>query len=671
MELKDGLMVYYNPMKVIREVDNFRRQYTVEDYNALQEYYQSKTEQIHIVGEYAKKQLQNYIAANQFVEDYFSLDYDIFLSKYFSQRKGKIRRPITEEKFNRIFGELSTEQLEVVKDKKSDNILVAAGPGSGKTRVLVHKVASLLLMEDIKPVQFLMLTFSRPAALEFKTRLKDLVGRTAYYIDIFTYHGFAFELISKIGDLKRSKDILKNVKQAIINEEIPLDRIQAKSVIVVDEFQDVSQEEYNFILAIKNQAEKIRVIVVGDDDQNIYEFRGSNIRFMRDFIKDQKASQYFLTYNYRARHNLLAFSNLFLKTQFSSDRIKHNIPLLAHKQINGQIEIIQYTSNSLIFPLIKHIKSKTLKGSTAILTYTNSEAILISSFLKQEGLPAKLIAENNGFTLANLLELRTFTHWIFKTVRDDYGLILIEHWEVCKERLIKEYNKSGNLELIQRIIKDYEKSNPKKLKHTWKAYLKEIRIEDFYHPEKDKLLVSTMHKSKGKEFEHVFVLLNNYLTDTEEKKRVLYVAMTRAKDNLYIHTNNVNFPTEGIAALNYHRDDFQYPEPDTVILECGMQDIWLGFVKYSQVAYNIQQLKAGDILFPDTSDPFTLTDQHHNAVLKYSKAFKEKVSTFLEKGYAIHNAMAKYIVLWYDEESNREYRVVLGALRLKKQEVTL
>ena len=39
--------------------------------------------------------------------------------------------------------------------------MILAGPGSGKTKVLVHKIASLILTEDIKPEQFMMLTFSR------------------------------------------------------------------------------------------------------------------------------------------------------------------------------------------------------------------------------------------------------------------------------------------------------------------------------------------------------------------------------------------------------------------------------------------------------------------------------------------------------------------------------
>lgn len=89
-----------------------------------------------------------------------------------------------------IIGDLDTEQTNVIEDNKSDNILVYAGPGSGKTKVLVHKIASLLLIEDIKPEQFMMLTFSKAASLEFKYRVRDLVPEYSGLIKITTFQGF-------------------------------------------------------------------------------------------------------------------------------------------------------------------------------------------------------------------------------------------------------------------------------------------------------------------------------------------------------------------------------------------------------------------------------------------------------------------------------------------------
>jgi ATP-dependent DNA helicase RecQ len=89
-------------------------------------------------------------------------------------------------------------------------MVVAAGPGSGKTRVLVHKLASLLLMEDVKHEQLLMLTFSRAAATEFKKRLIGLVGNAANFIEIKTFHSYCFDLLGKgWHSIEKSDDILK------------------------------------------------------------------------------------------------------------------------------------------------------------------------------------------------------------------------------------------------------------------------------------------------------------------------------------------------------------------------------------------------------------------------------------------------------------------------------
>ncbi len=119
IELKSGLLVFYNPMKIVRHQENNRKKYTLDDFAQLSRFYQSKTEQIHIVGEYAKKQLRQQEEALQFVDDYFVLDYNDFLNKYFPGRRTKIRQAITEEQFEQIIKDLSPEQLEVVKDNKS------------------------------------------------------------------------------------------------------------------------------------------------------------------------------------------------------------------------------------------------------------------------------------------------------------------------------------------------------------------------------------------------------------------------------------------------------------------------------------------------------------------------------------------------------------------------
>jgi ATP-dependent DNA helicase RecQ len=191
IKIEGGFLVVYNKLTIDRLEKDNRKQYTNKDYEKLNQFYESKIQQIHIVGEYAKKMISDYKDALQFVEDYFQLNYSSFLRKYFPGSKiDDLKLKMTPRKFKQIFGELSARQLNIIKDNEAQYIVVAAGPGSGKTRVLVHKLASLLLMEDVKHEQLLMVTFSRAAATEFKKRLYKLIGNAAAFIEIKTFHSY-------------------------------------------------------------------------------------------------------------------------------------------------------------------------------------------------------------------------------------------------------------------------------------------------------------------------------------------------------------------------------------------------------------------------------------------------------------------------------------------------
>lgn len=156
MKLEGGFLVLYSGMEVKRLILDNKIRYKADDYRSLSEYYKQKIQQIHIVGEYANLMVKDYDAALQFVHDYFEMDFKRFIAKYFKgERTKEIDRNITPEKYHQLFGELSDMQAQIINDSDSRYIVVAAGPGSGKTRVLVHKSASLLLLEDIKHEQLL------------------------------------------------------------------------------------------------------------------------------------------------------------------------------------------------------------------------------------------------------------------------------------------------------------------------------------------------------------------------------------------------------------------------------------------------------------------------------------------------------------------------------------
>lgn len=240
IKIEGGFLVVYNRLNIDRIEKNNRILYKESDYEKLRTHYQNKVQQIHIVGEYARKMVENYKDALQFVDDYFRLNYSSFLNKYFpGSRQDDIQRTLTPAKFHQLFGALSPAQLEIIKAPKKvgempAHIVVAAGPGSGKTRVLVHKLASLLLTEDVKHEQLLMLTFSRAAATEFKKRLLELIGNAANFIEIKTFHSYCFDLIGKVGNLDQSDSVLETAIEKIKNGDIEPSRV-TKTVLVVDE----------------------------------------------------------------------------------------------------------------------------------------------------------------------------------------------------------------------------------------------------------------------------------------------------------------------------------------------------------------------------------------------------------------------------------------------------
>lgn len=662
MKLEGGFLVLYNGMEVKRLILDNKIRYKADDYKALSEYYKQKIQQIHIVGEYANLMVKDYDAALQFVRDYFGMDFKRFIAKYFKGERAKeIDRNITPDKYHQLFGELSDIQSTIINDADSKYIVVAAGPGSGKTRVLVHKLASLLLLEDVKHEQLLMVTFSRAAATEFKKRLMSLIGNAANFVEIKTFHSYCFDLLGKIGSLDGVENVVHDAAEMIANGEVEQGRI-TKSVLVIDEAQDMDANEFALIQALIRNNDDMRVIAVGDDDQNIYEFRGSDSVNMLSLINDYSAVRYEMVENYRSKANIVALANAFAGT--IQKRMKQT-PIEAIQTDNGIVQITRHTSDYLEEPIVRQIMETYHGGKACILTNTNDEALRVLGMLLKNGVRAKLIQSMDGFRLYNLAEVRFFLKMIDRNLGTS-PVISNEIWNKAKKELETVYADSTCLENIRNMISEFESINTySKYRTDLEEFIKESQYEDFYTDDKETIFVSTIHKSKGREFDSVYLLLSHVIPKDDTTRRQLYVGMTRAKENLYIHCNTGIFDRYQISNVEKRTDETQYPEPEEISLQLTHKDVVLDYFKDKKEI--IFKLRSGMKLSLNDGFLYAELDGRTARVAKLSKACVANIEQLEQKGYHPCGADVRFVVAWKGEDDTEETAVLLPNLFFKKR----
>lgn len=653
LKLEGGFLVLYSGMRIKRLILDNKIRYKLEDYKQLNEFYQQKIQQIHIVGEYANMMVRDYTQALQFVNDYFQMDYKKFLSQYFSgERAAEIERNITPRKYGQLFDTLSERQIEIIRDDSSKYIVVSAGPGSGKTRVLVHKLASLLLLEDIKHEQLLMLTFSRAAAIEFKQRLRDLIGNAANFIEIKTFHSYCFDLLGKIGNIQESDNIVKDAGELIRSGDVDLGRI-TKSVLVIDEAQDMDIHEYALIEALMERNEDMRVIAVGDDDQNIYQFRGSDSKYLRALITDHGAKPYALINNYRSCQSVVLFANQFVKA--ISGRMKSE-DIIAVSESAGEVKLIKHSGTNMETALVNDVLSVGANGTTCILTNTNQEALLILGILKQRNIPANLIHSIDGFDIYDIAEIRYFLKMLNK--ENNSPVISNNQWNSAVEALQGQYSNSACLPVIMNILHTFEETNEKKYRTDFEMFLHESKIEDFYKNEKSVITISTMHKSKGREFDNVYMLLGNVNMGSDEEKRKLYVGMTRAKKLLHIHYFGNVFDQYAEYATTDEIDPHTYPKPSEIILQHSHRDVYLDFFKDKKAL--ILRLKSGMHLTVKDNRLYIQENGKLMPVLQFSSKCNENVKQLIASGYMPYDSVIRFICAWKGKADTSESAVILA-----------
>ena len=676
MKLEGGFLVLYNAM-AIKRTKELRLRYKQEDYRMLNEFYKQKIQQIHIVGEYANLMVRDYDAALQYVQDYFQMDYHRFILKYFKgNREVEIERNVTPSKYKKLFGMLSKRQKEIIDDHESRCIVVAAGPGSGKTRVLVHKLASLLLLEDVKHEQLLMLTFSRAAATEFKQRLMELIGNVAHFVEIKTFHSYCFDLLGRVGNLDESGDVVKQASERIKNGEVEPNRI-SKTVLVIDEAQDMSKDDYDLVTALMKANEEMRVIAVGDDDQNIYEFRGSNSLYLYELTQTEHSRFFEMTENYRSFRHIVEAANDFARN--IRQRIK-STPIISMSQEDGEVKIVKHPYEIqekrvyMYQPILEDIirlqtscNQKATDGSSdkknetiSILTQTNEEAVIMLALLHSHSINAKLVQSMDGLRFWNLAEVRYFLKKIDQGLKETKSPIIPDNiWETAKHQTYQKYASCQALPYLRRSLQIFEQTNRAKYYSDLKEFVFESSVEDFCDITESDIVVSTIHKAKGHEFDHVLMLITHPEHPTDEILRRYYVGMTRAKQTLTIHTNGNLFDTLHTAQHLY--DAQAYDEPNEIVLQLSHKDVNLGFSKPHKDT--ILSLRSG---MPLTyHDHCLCLPSTSKDIAQFSIKMNEKIGKWELKGYKITTAKIRFIVAWKSKDApkdEKESAIVLADL---------
>lgn len=646
LNLEGGFMVLYNKLQIERLKDSKCR-YKKDDYHNLDDFYKQRIQQIHIIGKYANMMVSDRKRAVEYVHDYFVMEFKSFIKKYFDAKEEKrIGRNVSERKYNELLGGLTQTQSAIINDNESRFIVVPAGPGSGKTYVLVRKLASLILLEDVKSEQLLMLTFSRAAAVEFKKRLRDLIGNTAEYVEIKTFHSYSFDILGRKGSVDDSGHIVADAVEGILRGRVERSRI-TKSILVIDEAQDLGVQEFELVKELIRLNDDMRVIAVGDDDQNIYEFRGSDSGNMKSLITDYGASVYDMMENFRSSEAVVSISNNYVKGM--SNRLK-SAPIICRRSDRGCVRLIHHASLDYEQAIVNEILSGAPGGTVCVLAATNDDALVISALLNKSGRRARLIRSNDGFYLRDLAEFRFF----LDTIREfDAACLDNDTWTKSAEMVVEHFRGSECLEMFRNCLEAFNEECPgRKYISDFENFLLESRLEDFSKSRSSEIIVSTIHKAKGCEYDNVYISLKGLGDITDRERRMIYVGMTRAKNNLSVHYSNVNlFLDKSLQGLIIE-DNTVYGAPVEVLMQLSHRDVVLDIFKGCQDS--LPGLLSGTGLFVSGDYLYAETGGRRVKVLRFSSAFRTQLSRMVSKGYLPVKAKVRFQVFWSYEEPTGE-----------------
>lgn len=594
LHLARGKAVFRSAMRIQFDPEANRRQFSKTDYTELALHYKDKTIQIHVMAEYAKLALHKAQEAMRFIVDYFSLSWQEFVRRWFAGRKDVLELATTEAAHRRILTELRNPvQQAIVAARPENSQLILAGPGAGKTRVIVHRVAWLLRECMVQPEEIMVLTYNRSATAEIRSRLWQLVGRDAAGVAVQTLHSLAMRLTGtsyavamEQGESINFSDVIRQAttflqKAAPIgdgDDETSLARerlLAGLRFLLVDEYQDINGEHYALISALAGRSlqtehDRLSLMAVGDDDQNIYAFGGADVRYIRQFENDYQAQRFSLIENYRSTVHIINCASQVIAP--ARNRMKHEQELRIDQARRGQaaggdwarkdslaegrvhiLEVPPRDEQEAGIALAELERLYALRGDTggagrwghfAVLARRRNDLDALQALCRSRGIPVQrmddkppipLHSSREGAALLNLLRSEG-RHPARK--RMVLRANALDRWLRRYGPLPGETIDNPFLAALAQFIAETQAATP-----DGEVVVDDL-IDDLYEfdfsarksgtPSPNApLLLMTAHRAKGLEFDHVLILdTDGWQERGDEERRLFYVAMTRARQTL-------------------------------------------------------------------------------------------------------------------------------------------
>lgn len=546
-------------------------------------------------------------------------------SMLLSSMRDKVRATKATEFFDRFRTSEEPAQWAVSSVPADQNILVNAGPGAGKTFVLVGRIAHLIREHRVDPSQIVVLAFNRAVVFEIRRRIRDLfksLGYASYVgrLRVFTFHSFALRSLAResvdLTGVEMSNVVDVFAKRLASDPAFAVRVAAGARCILVDEFQDMNDGVYSIIRSLYEGTDrKAGVMVIGDDDQDILRWNRKengapnfSEKYFDDFERDfggENFSKHLLAVNFRSGSLIVERSQDmitgFFKRTDRSRRLKEGRLRARCAAIEGTCRGIDWKGGSWSnavessIPLLREMLS--VPGqTTAVLCRSNAEVADAHRRLSQH-FPHLAI---QGAANLNIADLRHVAVWL-DCLRDAA--------EQFDEKLTDELRERVRQTMLQRAsIPEWSApaSVDVDLDHLWALCCREqsfpylsslIRfVEELKTDELVRLsgleegattaVVSTLHKVKGLEYDNVLILPSSIpfgkapsrwkeadlAGDACEEARLLYVGMTRAKRRLDYF--------RGDRELSWGRSvpvPFEGSSTDGRVLTGSMEDVSLGW----------------------------------------------------------------------------------------------